>query len=69
MATMEQSTRCPSDELKAFIHLNIQQILNGVNNNVIEGKDGINYLCATIDRLLYIITGLKIETNSKSSFG
>ena len=67
MAAMEQSTT--SDELNAFIHLNIQQILNGVNNNVMEGKDGINYLCAKIDRLLYIITGLKIEKNSKSSFG
>ena len=66
-AAMEQSTK--SDELKAFIRSNIQQILNGVNNNVMQGKDGIDYLCATIDRLLYIITGLKIEKNSKSPFG
>ena len=66
MAAMEQSTK--SDELKAFNRLNIQEILNRVNNNVMQGKDGIDYLCATIDRLLHIITGLKIEKNSKSPF-
>ena len=32
-----------SGELKAFIRSNIQQILNGVNNNLMEEKDGINY--------------------------
>ena len=57
---MERSTT--SDELKAFIRSNIQQILNGVNNNVMEEKDGIDYLCVTIDRLLYII-----NRGSKSS--
>ena len=30
-------------ELKAFIRSNIQQILNGVNNNLMAEKDGINY--------------------------
>ena len=30
-------------ELKAFIRSNIQQILNGVDNNLMEEKDGINY--------------------------
>jgi len=66
MAAMEQSAT--SDELKAFIHSNIQQILNGLNYNVMEGKDGMDYLCAMIDTLLYIITGLKIVRNSKSPF-
>ena len=41
MATMKQSIT--SGELKAFIRSNIQQILNGVNNNLMEERDGINY--------------------------
>ena len=53
MAAIERGAT--SDELRAFIRSNIQQILNGVNNNLMEEKDGINYLCATIDRLLDII--------------
>ena len=41
MAAMKWSIT--SGELKAFIRSNIQQILNGVNNNLMEEKDGINY--------------------------
>ena len=57
MAAMERSTT--SCELKAFIRSNIQQILNGVKNNLVEEKDGIDYLCATIDRLLDIINRMR----------
>ena len=53
MAAMEHGAT--SDELKDFIRSNIQQILNGVNNNLMEEKDGIDYLCAAMDRLLDII--------------
>ena len=52
-----------SDELKAFIRSNIQQILNGVTNNLMEKKDGIDYLCATIDRLLDINRMRKSKAN------
>ena len=31
--------------VKAFIFLNMQQNLNGVNNYLMEEKDSINYLC------------------------
>ena len=41
MAAMKRSITL--GELKAFIRSNIQQILNGVNNNLMEEKDGINY--------------------------
>ena len=41
MAAMKRSIT--SGELKAFFCSNIQQILNGVNNNLMEEKDGINY--------------------------
>ena len=41
MAAMKRSIT--SGELKAFIRSNIQQILNGVNNNLMEEKDCINY--------------------------
>ena len=41
MAAMKRSTT--SGELKAFIRSNIQQILNGANNNRMEEKGGINY--------------------------
>ena len=57
MAAMERGTT--SRELKAFIRSNIQQILNGVKNNLVEEKDGIDYLCATIDRLLDIINRMR----------
>ena len=41
VAAMKRSIT--SGELKAFIRSNIQKILNGVNNNLMEEKDGINY--------------------------
>ena len=41
MAAMKRSITL--GELKAFIRSNIQQILNGVNNNLMAEKDGINY--------------------------
>ena len=41
MAAMKRSIT--SGELKAFIRSNIQQILNGVNNNLMEEKGGVNY--------------------------
>ena len=43
MAAMEHGAT--SNELKAFIHSNIQQILNGVNNNLMDEKDGVDYVC------------------------
>ena len=57
MAAMQRGAA--SDELKAFIRSNIQQILNRVNNNLMEEKDCIDYLCATIDRLLDIINRMR----------
>ena len=57
MAAMEPGAT--SDELT------IQQILNGVNNNLMEEKDGIDYLCATIDRLLDIMC-LNLKVNEVS---
>ena len=57
MAAMEHGAT--SDELT------IQQILNGVNNNLMEEKDGIDYLCATIDRLLDIMC-LNLKVNEVS---
>ena len=60
MAAMKRGTT--SGELKAFIRSNIQQILNGANNNLMEEKDGIDYLCATIDGLLDIINRMTLST-------
>ena len=34
-------------------------MLNGVNNTLMEEKDGIDYLCATIDRLLEMINRMR----------
>ena len=53
MAAMERCTT--SDELQVFIRSNIQQILIGVIGNLMDEKDSIYYLCATIDKLLDII--------------
>ena len=53
MAAMERCTT--SDELQVFIRSNIQQILIGVIGNLMDEKDSIDYLCATIDKLLDII--------------
>ena len=50
MAAMEHGAT--SDELKAFIRSNIRLILNGVSNNLMQEKDGIDYFCAAMDRLL-----------------
>ena len=56
-------------ELKAFIRSNIQQILNGVNNNLMAEKDGINYyFCATIDRLLDILNRTRKSRGKQEEF-
>ena len=52
MAAMERGTT--SEELKVFIRSNIQQTLIGVIGNLMDEKDSIDYLCATIDNLLDI---------------
>ena len=53
-----------------YLHYgNIQQILNGVNNNLMEEKDGINYLCATIDRLLDIINRKRKSKADQTLYG
>lgn len=44
--------------VKAFTCLSMQQNLNGVNNNLMEEKDSINYY-AMVDRLLDIINWMR----------